>query len=95
MYLSRPFLSKMPSLTILKLSTFAPSSKIVVEVGGMDPGRIPPISAWWPREAVKKIISSVFMSNTGVMMVISGRCLEKRLDSGGARATFGTDDPPA
>jgi len=34
----------------------APSWKIVVEVGGMDPGSIPPISAWWARDAVKKII---------------------------------------
>lgn len=88
MYLSSPFLSKIPSLTILKLSTFAPSSKIVVEVGGMDPGSIPPISAWWPREAVKKMISFVFALNTGVIIVISGRCLERRLDSERGRGSI-------
>jgi hypothetical protein len=34
---------------------------------------MPPISAWWPLEAVKKMISPELSSNTGVMTVISGR----------------------
>ena len=34
----RPSLSKTPSLTILKLRISAPSSKILTDVGGMEPG---------------------------------------------------------
>ena len=51
-------------------------STIVVDVGGIDPGRIPPMSAWCPRDAVKKMISlgSVSESKTGEMIVMSGRC---------------------
>lgn len=53
----------------------APSSKIVVDVGGIDPGRMPPMSAWCPRDAVKKMIFSACASNTGEMIVMSGKCL--------------------
>ena len=39
--------------------------------GGMDPGVIPPTSAWWARAAVKNTSSSP--SNTGMTTVMSGR----------------------
>jgi hypothetical protein len=35
----------------LKLSISTPSSSMVVEKGGIEPGVVPPMSAWWPREA--------------------------------------------
>src|SRR5690242_12951655 len=38
----------------LKLLIKTPSSARFVENGGMEPGVMPPISAWWAREAVKK-----------------------------------------
>jgi hypothetical protein len=44
-YSINPFLSYTPASTILKLSISAPSSKMLTEVGGIDPGNIPPISA--------------------------------------------------
>ena len=69
-----PSLSNTPSRTILKLRMCAPSSKIVVDVGGIDPGRIPPMSAWCPRDAVKKITRAAAASKTGEMIVMSGRC---------------------
>lgn len=75
MYLTSPSWSNMPSLTILKLTMCAPSSKMFVEVGGIEPGRMPPISAWCPREAVKNIILLDWSSKTGLMIVISGKCL--------------------
>jgi hypothetical protein len=78
-YSTSPPRSKTPSLTILNDTISAPSSKMLVEVGGIDPGRIPPMSAWCPREAVKKIISLLSDSNTGVIIVMSGRCLEKSI----------------
>jgi hypothetical protein len=37
MYSYRPLLSNTPSLTILKLSISAPSSKILTDVGGIEP----------------------------------------------------------
>ena len=40
-----PSRSNLPRVTILKDTISAPSSKILTEVGGMDPGRIPPTSA--------------------------------------------------
>ncbi len=76
MYFTRFVWSNTPPLTILKLTTFAPSSKMVVDVGGIDPGRIPPMSAWCPRDAVKKIREPEG-ENTGEMIVISGRCLRE------------------
>lgn len=57
MYSYSPLLSNMPSFTSLKLTISAPSSKIFTEVGGIDPGKIPPMSAWCPRDAVKNMIS--------------------------------------
>ena len=50
-----------------------PSSSICFESGGPEPGVVPPISAWWPLEATKKIISLPASSKTGVMTVTSGR----------------------
>ncbi len=40
-----------PPSTILKLSMRTPSSSICALSGGAEPGVLPPISAWWPREA--------------------------------------------
>lgn len=59
MYSSNPFRSNTPSLTILNETISAPSSAKLVLVGGIDPGRIPPMSAWCPREAVKKMMFPV------------------------------------
>ena len=70
---TRPSLSKIPPSTILKLTMSAPSSKMLTDVGGIEPGRIPPISAWCPRDAVKKIMFLDLESKTGVIRVISGR----------------------
>ena len=70
-----PFLSNIPPLTILKLTISAPSSIIFTDVGGIEPGKIPPTSAWWPLDAVKNIIPSLLESKTGVISVISGKCL--------------------
>jgi hypothetical protein len=94
MYSTSPFWSKIPPSTILKLSISAPSSNILTDVGGIEPGRMPPISAWWPLEAVKKIISLVFESNTGVIIVISGRCLPRHyhMMKHGGQTTY---EPPA
>jgi hypothetical protein len=83
MYLLNSSPSNIPSFTSLKLTISAPSSRREVDVGGIDPGRIPPMSAWWPREAVKKMISLRLVvglgegEKTGVMMVMSGRCLRE------------------
>ncbi len=41
---------KRPFSTSLTLSNSTPSSSIRVEKGGIDPGVVPPMSAWWPRE---------------------------------------------
>src|SRR6476659_1786641 len=38
----------------LKFWIKTPSSAKVFEKGGIEPGVMPPISAWWAREAVKK-----------------------------------------
>lgn len=43
----------MPWSTSLNDLNTAPSSWIHLECGGMDPGVIPPISAWWPLLATK------------------------------------------
>ena len=40
-----------PSSTSSQLSISTPSSSIRVLFAGMEPGEIPPISAWCPREA--------------------------------------------
>jgi hypothetical protein len=38
-----------PRSTSLKFWICTPSSSMVVENGGMEPGVMPPMSAWWPR----------------------------------------------
>ena len=54
-----------------------PSSSIEVENGGIDPGVVPPTSAWWPREATKKLgprdPGAAESMNTGVTTVMSGK----------------------
>ena len=47
---------------------------MVVAFGDIEPGEMPPISAWWPREATQNRIF-LASSNTGVHTVISGRCV--------------------
>lgn len=65
----------------------------------MEPGKMPPISAWWPLDAVKKMISFELGANTGVMMVISGRWLDGCkcliLSNPSNRNFQSTYDPPA
>ena len=39
-----------PPSTSLTLSISTPSSSMRVENGGIEPGVMPPMSAWWPRE---------------------------------------------
>ena len=41
---------KRPPSTSLTLSNCTPSSSMRVENGGIEPGVVPPMSAWWPRE---------------------------------------------
>lgn len=78
-YSLNPSLSNTPPLTILKLTISAPSSKMLTEVGGIEPGRMPPMSAWWPREAVKNIILVGSVGEkTGEMIVMSGRWLDRK-----------------
>ena len=50
-----------------------PSSSIERLSGGAEPGVLPPMSAWCPREAVTKMMFSPASSKTGVMTVTSGR----------------------
>ena len=52
-----------------------PSSSSVRDCGGVEPGVMPPMSAWWPRLPTKNKISRPASSNTGVMTVTSGRCV--------------------
>ena len=63
---------KVPPFTSLKLRMAAPSSTRLWLLGGMEPGVMPPTSAWWPRDATKNTILPSL--NTGVMTVMSGRC---------------------
>ena len=45
-----------------------------LDTGGMDPGVVPPMSAWWPREPTKnRMRCGEDGSNTGVITVTSGR----------------------
>ena len=62
---------KAPFLTSLKERMAAPSSTRLWLLGGMDPGVMPPTSAWWPRDATKNTILPSL--KTGVMTVMSGR----------------------
>jgi hypothetical protein len=70
----RPASWNWPRSTILKLLNMAPSSHRCLECGGMDPGEMPPMSAWCPRLATKKTGLAMPLQNTGVMMVKSGKC---------------------
>src|SRR5882762_5210139 len=45
MYSYRLFLLNTPPSTSLKLTISAPSSKILTDVGGIEPGKMPPMSA--------------------------------------------------
>ena len=69
-----------PASTSLKLRISTPSSARFFENGGIEPGVMPPISAWWARLAVKKrsewsvVTGESAQSNTGVMTVTSGKC---------------------
>ena len=46
-----------------------------MESGGPEPGVLPPMSAWCPREATKNVICFPSLSKTGVITVTSGRCV--------------------
>jgi len=46
---------------------------MVVARGLIEPGAIPPMSAWWPRDATQNRIVFPASSNTGVQTVMSGR----------------------
>ena len=70
---SRAASRRTPSSTSSQLSMSTPSSSTRVLNAGMDPGVIPPISAWWPRAATTKSSSLPARSNTGVTTVMSGR----------------------
>ncbi len=50
-----------------------PSSWMVLLKAGIEPGVMPPISAWWPREATRNSSSAPSVSKTGVTTVTSGR----------------------
>eukprot|EP00982_Pelagococcus_subviridis_P008144 30817-Pelagococcus_subviridis.AAC.1 len=60
-----PSSMKTPPSTSLNVLIAAPSSASVLENGGIDPGVIPPTSAWCPRDATKKTHSPSL--NTGVI----------------------------
>ena len=60
-----------PAFTSRKLSMTTPSSSIRVLSGGAEPGVLPPMSAWCPREATVATISPSWKS--GVTTVTSGR----------------------
>ena len=48
---------------------------MVVALGDIEPGEMPPTSAWCPREATQNRIVFFLSSNTGVQTVMSGRCV--------------------
>ena len=62
-----------PGSITLKLLISTPSSARFVEKGGIEPGVLPPISAWWARLAVKNSSRPRCGSWTGVTTVTSGR----------------------
>ena len=68
--------STSPLLTSLVGGMTTPSSSSVVESAGIDPGTLPPTSAWWARLAAKPIRSP--SANTGEIAVMSGRCVPPR-----------------
>ncbi len=49
--------------------------RYVVALGDIEPGEMPPTSAWCPREATQNRIDLRRASNTGVQTVMSGRCV--------------------
>ena len=63
-----------PSRTNNRLRSNRPSSSMLVLNDGMEPGLIPPTSAWCPRLATKKLGFRP-PQNTGVIAVMSGRCV--------------------
>ena len=67
---------KRPPSTSSKLSISTPSSSSVRANGGIEPGVMPPMSAWWPRDATKnRIVARRPRRTPGVMTVTSGRCV--------------------
>ena len=47
--------------------------------GGIEPGAIPPISAWWPRAATYQAgAASPSAAKTGMITVMSGRWVPPR-----------------
>src|SRR4029078_8390723 len=51
---SNSFSRKRPRSTSLKLSKSTPSCSIVVAFGDIEPGEMPPTSAWCPRDATQQ-----------------------------------------
>ena len=62
---------KTPAETSLKDLKQAPSWLREVEWGGIEPGVMPPMSAWWPLEATKKTGLS---ESLGVVKGEGGQC---------------------
>ena len=61
-----------PSETSLNATMAAPSCASEVELGGIEPGAMPPMSAWCPREATQNTTRPSW--NAGETTVMSGRC---------------------
>ena len=87
-YIYLPSSLNTPLSTNLKDLNTAPSSCMDLECGGMDPGVIPPMSAWWPRLATKEYRagnftveylkkSRCFFSMIGLISVRSSMCVLK------------------
>ena len=55
---------KAPLRTSLKEMMAAPSSTSRRDVGGMDPGVMPPTSAWWPLLATKNTICAAGLATS-------------------------------
>ena len=64
---------KRPASTSRALSISTPSSATVRLSGGMEPGVVPPTSAWWPRAATNQAGAASPSANTGMTTVMSGR----------------------
>ncbi len=62
-----------PRSTTCTLSISTPSSPMSRESEGMEPGVMPPMSAWWPRAATKNCGEAASPRNTGMTTVTSGR----------------------
>ena len=70
-----PASSRRPSRTMRTGSKSTPSSPMLRLPGGIEPGVMPPTSAWCARDAVKKWMLLPVSSKTGVTTVMSGRCV--------------------